>query len=251
MAVPAYYPVFLDLRDRQCVVFGGGDTGEEKAAKLLDYGANVVVISPDINDGLRGAVDGDRLTWIQRGYQPGDLEGAFIAIAADTGDSKTNKAVSTEARERNVPLNVVDITHLCTWIAPAVVRRGELIVAASTGGASPALARRFREELSGTSRVKSRLGLMEYADLAPLLSDARGELVRQGLKVSGDHWQACLTDDLVDLVQAGKTEEAKTLLMSRLLESTQCGCQDDVCNMWEDLAQAPGAEAGRAHSSTG
>ena len=96
----------------------------------------------------------------------GDLGGAFIAVAA-TGDDDANEMISKEARERNVLLNVVDVTHLCTFIAPAVARRGDVTIAVSTGGASPALARKFREELSAAS-------LLEYADLAPLLSFARG-----------------------------------------------------------------------------
>ena len=248
--MPAYYPVFLDVRDRRCVVIGGGDIGEEKVVRLLDYGAKVVVVSPTINDALGGAVDSERLTWIQRGYQPGDLDGAFIAIVADTSDSSINRAVNNEARERNVPLNVADVTHLCTWIAPAVVKRGDVIVAASTGGTSPALARKLREELSGTSRTGSRHPVMEYADLAPLLSEARSRLAQTGIKLNGDHWQACLTDELVDLVQAGNSDEASRMLMSCLMEGVHCGCQDGVCRMWEEMAPASGVESRLASSSS-
>ena len=249
--MPAYYPVFLDLRDRRCVVIGGGDLGEEKAVRLLDCGANVTVISPDVTEGLRALVDGVRLDWIQRKYEPGNLEGAFVAIVADTSDHELNAAVSEEAKARNVPLNVADVTELCTWIAPAVVDRGEVTLAISTGGASPALARRFREELSGTGRVTSRHGVMEYADLAPLLSDARRELRRTALTVYPDHWQACLSDDLLDLVQAGESQAAKELLMSRLMMGTDCGCVDRVCRMYEELATAPAAPDGRPGPSSG
>ena len=122
------------------------------------------------------------LAWVRRGYEPGDLEGAFVAIVADTSDDDVNRAVSAEARERNVPLNVADVTDLCTWIAPSIVRRGDVVVASSTGGASPALARRFREQLNGTNRVETGYDLMALADLAPLLSSARQELVRQGVQ---------------------------------------------------------------------
>ncbi len=247
--MPAYYPVFLDLRDRRCVVIGGGDLGEEKAVRLLEYGARVVLISAEINDALSQAVDGERVTWIHRKYEPGDLESAFIAIVADTSDRKLNRAVSEEAKERNIPLNVVDVTPLCTWIAPAIVRRGDVVLAASTGGASPALARRFREELSGTSRITSRHGLMELADLAPLLSEVRGVLARQRITLFPDHWQVCLTDDLLDLVQAGEAQGARELLMSRLMMGTDCGCEDRVCRMYEELAPAPAAGDGRSASS--
>lgn len=219
--MPAYYPVFLDLRDRRCVVIGGGDLGQEKVDRLLEFGAKVVVVSTEMNDALAEAVDGDRLTWTQRGYRAGDLEGAFIAIVVDTSDRAVNQAVYDEAKERNVPLNVNDVTHLCTWIAPAIVQRGDVIVAASTGGASPALARRLREELSGTAPTVSRHKAIEFADLAPLLSEARGDLSRKGIRLDPDHWQTCITDELVDLVQAGKPEEASRVLMSCLMAGVE------------------------------
>ena len=237
--MPAYYPVFLDVRDRRCIVIGGGDLGEEKATRLMEYDANVEVIAPEINDALGKLVDGMRLTWTRREYKPGDLDGAFIAIVADTSDSRLNRRVYEEAKARNVPLNVADVTNLCTWIAPAIVRRGDVILAASTGGASPALARKFREELSGTGRTGARHPVMDYADLAPLLKDVRTELGRRGIRLNPDHWQACLTDDLVDLVQAGKSEEAKSALMQRLLIGTECDCGDGLCKMWEELLPSP------------
>ena len=248
--MPAYYPVFLDVRDRRCVVIGGGELGEEKAVRLLDYGAKVIVISAEVTKGTQALVDDGRLTWIRRSYRRGDLEDAFIAIVADTSNRRVNRSVYDEAGARNVPLNVIDIPNLCTWIAPAVVRRGDVVVAASTGGASPALARRFREELSGTNRVKSHYGVMEYADLAPLLSEARGELTCLGVRLKADHWQACLTDDLVDLVQSNRPEEAKSVLMSRLLEGADCGCEDGTCRMWEALTPISEVDEDRVPSST-
>ena len=234
--MPPYYPVFLDIRGRRCVVIGGGDLGEEKVDRLVDYGAATVVIAPSLTENLSAMAGRGEITWIDRGYREGDLEGAFIAIVADTSDSEVNEAVSAEARERNVPLNVNDVTHLCTWIAPAVVRRGDVIVAASTGGASPALARKLREELAGTSRTGSRHKAMEYADLAPLLAEARSRLLGNSIRIRPDHWQACLGDDLVDMLQEGRSEEAATLLMERLMLGAECDCTDGLCRMWEDLA---------------
>ena len=207
--MPAYYPVFIDVRGRTCVVVGGGNIGEEKVSKLLDCGAKVLVISPEVTERVRDLADDESVTWVQRGYRPGDLKGAFIAIAA-TDDGKVNRRIATEAEERNVLLNVVDVTHLCTFIAPSVVRKGDVAIAVSTGGASPALARKFREELTGSP-------LLELADLAPLLSDARTELKRLGAKVDPDHWQECIDEDLLRMVQAGRMDEAKETLMSNLL----------------------------------
>ncbi len=206
----AYYPVFLDVRNRKCVVIGGGNVGEEKARKLLECEARVVVISPEVNAGVRELAEAGKLTWLARAYQPGDLEGAFLAIAA-TDSNQVNRQIAAEAEQRNVLLNVVDVTHLCTFIAPAVARRGDVTIAVSTSGASPALARKFREELS-------RSRILEYADLAPLLADVRKELRRMGVRVDTDHWQKCITQELLDMVQAGRYEDARKALMSDLLE---------------------------------
>ena len=235
--MPLYYPVFLDLRGRRVVVIGGGAMGEEKVTRLLPYGAKVVVVSPDVTDEVSELADDGKIEWVRRPYRRGDLDGAFIAIVADTSDDAVNQAVSEEARERNVPLNVADVTDLCTWITPSVARRGEVIVATSTGGASPALARRFREILNGTNRTPSRHELMDFADLAPLLSDARKQLLDKGIRLNLDHWQACLTDELIDLVQAGQIEQAKQVLMDSLLVGTTCDCSDSICAMYEEMAQ--------------
>ena len=240
--MPGYYPVFLDVRGRRCVVVGGGVLGEEKATRLLKYDADVTVIGPDLTEGLRGLADDGAISWTQRGYEPGDLEGAFIAIVADTSDDSVNRQAYDEARSRNVPLNVVDIPGLCTWIAPAVARRGDVILAVSTGGASPALARRLREELEGTSRMRSAHGVMALADLAPLLADARKRLAERGVRVNPDHWQATLTEDLVDLVQAGQESRAMEVLMSSLNIGNECDCANGTCRMWDEL----GASQARA-----
>ena len=208
--MPTYYPAFIDVRRRRCVVIGGGGIGEEKVRKLAECGARVVVISPDVTDGVREMMDGDTVSWVQRDYQPGDLKGAFIAVAA-TDDNAVNRQIAEEATQRNVLLNVVDVTHLCTFIAPSIASRGEVTVAVSTGGASPALARKFREELSNSP-------LLEYADLAPLLSEARTALKRMGVTVDPDHWQRCITEGLLNAVQAGRTVEALETLMADLLK---------------------------------
>ena len=215
----AYYPVFIDVKDRRCVVIGGGNIGEEKVLKLLDCGAQVVVISPEVNEAVSDLAGGEQVTWHRREYRPGDLEDTFIAIAS-TDDNGVNRRIAEEAEKRNVLLNVVDVTHLCTFIAPAVARRGDVTVAVSTGGASPALARKFREELSRTR-------LLEYADLAPVLSEARGELKRLGVKVHPDHWQKCIDEDLLSMVQEGRVEEARRTLLPNLLEGTLAASHGD------------------------
>ncbi len=234
--MPAYYPVFLDLRGRRCVVIGGGAVGEEKVGRLVEFGADVVVYSPQVTPAVRALADEGALTWRRRGYRRGDLDGAFIAIVADTRDSRVNEEAAREADERSVPLNVNDVTRLCSWIAPAIVRNGDVIIAASTGGSSPALARKLREEMAGTSRTGSRYRAIEYGDLAPMLAEARAELSRRGIRLHPDHWQACITDDLVEMIRLGDAEGAREALMSNLMIGSGCDCPDGVCKMWEDLS---------------
>ena len=107
--MPNYYPVFINTKGRRCVVIGGGNVGEEKVKRLLECEADVVVISPQVKDGVRGLVTGGKVTWVRRQYRPGDLEGAFIAIAS-TDDNNVNRQIALEAEQRKVLLNVVDVT---------------------------------------------------------------------------------------------------------------------------------------------
>lgn len=208
-----YYPAFIDVRGRTCVVIGGGALGEEKVIKLLECDAHVVVIAPDVTPVVEKLASDGKVNWVVRQYQPGDLAQAFIAIAS-TDNAQLDQQIYDEAEERNVLLNVVDVTHLCTFIAPSVARRGEVTVATSTGGASPALARTFREKLE-TSRI------LEYADLAPLLARGRAELRSRKLRVAPDHWQSCITEDLLNLVQSGDETTAYQMLINGLLAGAE------------------------------
>ena len=136
------YPIFLDLSGRRCVVVGGGEVANRKARKLLQARARVVVISPEVGAELESvAVEVHR-----RPYREGDLEGAYLAFAA-TDSRAVNAAVAREAQERGIPVNVADRPSEGDFALPSTLRRGRLQVAVSTGGASPALARRRREEL--------------------------------------------------------------------------------------------------------
>ena len=136
------YPIFLDLSGRRCVVVGGGEVANRKARKLLQARAGVVVISPEIRPELESvAVEIHRRT-----YRDGDLEGAYLAFAA-TDSREANAAVAREAKERGIPVNVADAPSEGDFALPSTLRRGRLQVAVSTGGASPTLARRIKDEL--------------------------------------------------------------------------------------------------------
>ena len=209
-----YYPVYLDVKERCCVIVGGGQIAEGKIATLLECGAQIRMISPEVTDEIQDMADTGVLRLEKREYRDGDLEGAFIAIAA-TDDSSLNRRIAQEAEERNVPLNVVDVTHLCTFIAPAVVRRGEVTAAISTGGLSPALARKLREELQASPAL-------DYADMAPMLSEVRLELRQEGTAVAADHWQTCLNRDILALYYKDR-DAAKKALKEALLQGPASG----------------------------
>jgi precorrin-2 dehydrogenase / sirohydrochlorin ferrochelatase len=136
------YPIFLDLSGRRCVVVGGGEVADRKARKLLQARARVVVISPEIEAELESVAAEIH----RRPYREGDLEGACLAFAA-TNSREVNAAVAREAKGRGVPVNVADKPFEGDFALPSTLRRGRLQVAVSTGGASPTLARRIREEL--------------------------------------------------------------------------------------------------------
>jgi precorrin-2 dehydrogenase len=157
----AYYMACLDLRGRRCVVVGGGSVGAEKAQGLLACGAQVTVVSPELHESLRPLP----ITWRPRRYRTSDLNGAFLVVAATT-DRRVNEHVHRDAEARGLLCNVADVPDLCNFILPAVHREGPIAVAVSTGGASPALAKRIRDD------VAARIG-PEHAELACRLEALR------------------------------------------------------------------------------
>lgn len=164
------YPIVLTgLADGRCLVVGGGAVAARKAAALAEAGARPLVISPELGSEMEAMATAGLVEPLRRPYREGDLAGATLAIAA-TGDCEVNRAVSEEARRRAVPVNVVDDPELCTFIVPAVVRRGELTVAISTGGGSPALARRLREALEAVIDPG-------YGDLLAVFAELRPQII--------------------------------------------------------------------------
>jgi precorrin-2 dehydrogenase / sirohydrochlorin ferrochelatase len=167
MTEPRYYMACLDLRSRDCVVVGGGRVGAEKAEGLLACGADVTVIAPQLDP----AVHELDVRLVRRAFTPTDLTGRFLVIAA-TNDRAVNAEVSAAAAERNMFCNVADDPDLCSFILPAVVRRDPIVVGVSSGGASPALAKRLRDEIS-------RLIGPEHVELAHRLRSLRPRAKRE------------------------------------------------------------------------
>src|ERR1700683_2134496 len=163
-----YIPIFLDVTGRECLVAGGGEVAARKVESLLEAGARVTVVSPRVSPPLEALIARGLVTHIVRDYERGDIRGCALAYAA-TGDPKLHRELGAEARALGIPINVADVPELCTFIAPAVVKRGALQIAISTGGASPAFAARIRREL------EDRFGA-EYARTLDLMRAARRRL---------------------------------------------------------------------------
>jgi precorrin-2 dehydrogenase/sirohydrochlorin ferrochelatase len=156
-----YYMACLDLSERSCLVVGGGRIALEKVGGLLDAGAKITVVAPDIVPELR-ALD---VELVERRYRPADLGGRYLVVAA-TADPDVDRQVFEDAEERRILCNAVDTPELCSLILPAVHRDGPIALAVSTGGASPALAKRIRDELAAALRP-------EYAQIARQLRSLR------------------------------------------------------------------------------
>jgi precorrin-2 dehydrogenase/sirohydrochlorin ferrochelatase len=164
----AYIPIFLDVTGRECMVVGGGEVAARKVESLLRAGAKVKVVSPCLSSRLSAVVAGESVMHIARNYQPGDMTGCVMVYAA-TDDPKLQRDLVAEARALGILINVIDVPELCTFISPAVVNRGELQIAISTSGASPAFAARLRRTL------EDQFGT-EYALTLEVLRAARQRL---------------------------------------------------------------------------
>ena len=198
------YPInLIGLETRRCVVVGGGAVAARKLAGLMAAGACVTAISPELSSEVEALATDGQITVVRRAYEPGDLAGAFLVIAA-TDDPQTNAAVWQEAVQRGCLVNSVDDVAHCNFILPAVVRRGEVNVSISTGGASPALARRLREQL------ESLVG-PEYGNLAGLLAELRPALMLQFPPGEARQTaaQRLLDSDLLEVIRRDGIEAAR------------------------------------------
>ena len=177
------FPMFVKLAGRKCLVVGGGPIAEGKVEGLLASGATVVIVAPEVTEKIARWNDQGRLTWYPRQFQPSDLEGAFLVIAA-TGVPAMNESVFREAEARGILCNAVDEPERCHFYYPAIVRRGPLQIAISTGGLSPALASRLRAELEAQfgpeyERWLQKLGAMRRALFARRIDPRRRTRVLQ------------------------------------------------------------------------
>jgi precorrin-2 dehydrogenase / sirohydrochlorin ferrochelatase len=198
-----YYPVFLDILDKKCVVIGGGGVAARKITRLLDCGAKVFVVSPELTPELVRMKAEGAIEHIAAKYNVQYIEGAVLIIGA-TDDDKANAAISSDARSRGIPVNIVDDPQKCDFILPSIVERGDLTIACGTGGKSPALARHLREELEAAYGE-------EYAILLNILSQLRGKMEKNSGK--GKAWfDQLMAAGLLEAIRQANRDKVKKII---------------------------------------
>jgi siroheme synthase-like protein len=206
---PAYYPIFLNVQGKKCVVVGGGQVALRKVKILLDGGANVFVISPTPHPETKKLSKRKAIHLIQRDYKAGDLKDAVISLAC-TDVKGVNRKVADEAKRAEVLVNVADDPEQSDFISPSLFKRGNLTVAVSTAGVSPALAKKIRTKLEKSFGE-------EYASLLSLIGEVRSKLKEKGYRVGTEAWQEALDLDLlIRLVRSGQRKKAKAILLNKL-----------------------------------
>ncbi|HEX5369042.1 MAG TPA: bifunctional precorrin-2 dehydrogenase/sirohydrochlorin ferrochelatase [Dehalococcoidia bacterium] len=204
----AYYPIFVEMKGRKILVVGGGNVAQDKVRGLLAAEADVTVVSPDLSPALRDLADAARIKHEAHAYRDGDLEG-YEACFVATDDGAVNARVAADGKRRGIWVNAADDPANCDFILPSVVRQGPVVVAASTGGGSPALARRLREDLTAFLAE-------DYAPLAELLAEVRLEIRRKGLVIDSETWQSAIDARLRALVAQRRLDEARERLLEGL-----------------------------------
>lgn len=208
VTAPTVYSIALVLDGKRVLVAGGGKIAIEKIDALLFTGAAITVVSPEVAPSIAELAAAGSITLHRREYQPGDLDGAFLAIAA-TDDRAVNARIVTEARAERILTQAVDDIPYCDFFAVAVVRRGDLQLGISTNGRSPAFARWMRERLDADLPA-------EYGDLLDVLGEVRDTIKADGPIPHYPHWQEAITDEVLAALREGKREQARGAIYDRV-----------------------------------
>lgn len=206
MVMTFYYPLFLNIENRHCVVVGAGEVAARKSARLVECGARVTVVGRSMIPELARMRDEGILFHIDDDYRSKHLDRAFLVIGA-TDDAAVNRRVHADAEAAGLLVNVVDCPELCTFILPALLRKGDLTVAVSTGGRSPALARMIRMNLE---RVLDE----GYGPLLRVLGDLRRRILARGRPSDENRvlFESLIDSPLMELLKEGRLDEAKSLV---------------------------------------
>jgi len=211
MEIPMrYYPVNLDVRDKDCLVVGGGHVGERKVKTLIDCGARVFVVSLQATEYLRGLASRGVIVLKQREYRSADLNNKFLVIGA-TDDEEINQQISNDAARLRVLCNIADCPGACSFVLPAIVRQGDLVIAISTSNKSPAIARRIRQEL------EKEFG-PEYALLLNLMGAIRHKLMAEGKSPEANKhiFESLLDEGILDMIREKRIQDVDILLTEEL-----------------------------------
>lgn len=221
------YPVALDLYGKPVLVVGGGALAVEKVEGLLRVQARVRVVDPDPNEALRDAANAGEIALAARPYRPDDLAGVALAYGA-SDDRALNATVAADARACGVLVNAVDDIPNCDFFAVSVVRRGDLQVAISTNGRSPAMARWVREYLDAW--LPSELG-----DLLDVLAEVRAEVRRAGTPPEYAQWRAAITDDVLLRLRHEDRAGARDTIRERLAEPLAVAAGEPALGSWKPV----------------
>lgn len=208
-----YYPICLDIRGRKCLVVGGGRVAERKAKGLLSSGGLVTVVSPQLTEGLQALFDQGQFSWVARDYESGEVKGFFLVIAA-TDDEFVQELVYSEAEKKNILVNVADVPERCSFILPAQVKRGDLSIAVSTAGKSPALAKKLRRSLEKTYGK-------EYTILVEILGGIRPKVLARGFSQKENEliFNTLLESEIIAWIGSEKWDQIQASI------SEICGCE--------------------------
>lgn len=207
-----YYPIHLDIQNRNCLVVGGGGVGTRKVITLLECGARVTVVSLEFSGKLRELAASGDINLEQGSYRSEDLNGIFLVIGA-TSDMKLNRQISNDAEKFNALCNIADRPEVCNFILPSIVRREDLVITISTSGKSPAMAKKLRRAL------ENQYG-EEYGKLLRLMGAIRKKLLRQAHEPEAHKplFEQLINSDLIEMIQKGETAKIDSLLLEVLGE---------------------------------
>jgi len=229
-----YYPIFLEVGAMPVLLVGGGHVADEKLGRLVEAGADVTVVAPDLIPPVREFIDAGRAKWVARPFEAGDTAGYGLVMVA-TDDGEVNRTVADEARARGILVNAADDVNNCDFILPSLAKKGSLQIASSTGGGSPAMARWLRERLE-------EFLADDVVTLADLLAEVRRDIRVMDRECAGnctrtktpppllceecpnripaERWQDAINGGTLDLIRAGKLDEARAHLVEALGRSS-------------------------------
>lgn len=202
----SYYPVNLDIENRRCLVVGGGAVASRKAKTLAECGAVVTVVSPEFTEALLSLEKAGTVTLVRRPYETSDLDGRFLVIGA-TNNEALNRRVHADAEARQMLCNIADVPDICNFILPSIIRRGDLVIAVSTSGKSPAFAKKLRKDL------EKNFG-DEYARFLALMGAVRNRLLQTAHAPEAHKplFERLIQGNLLELIKDNRKTEINRLL---------------------------------------